>query len=320
VISIKVSVIIPVYNGEKYLKKCLDSVVNQTYDNIEIIIINDGSIDNSLNIIKSYSKKDKRIKLIDKINEGQAKARNIALENVTGDYCLFVDSDDYIELNMISDLLEVANTNNSDIVSSDLMRIYENGSKSVMIGFQKITDDNNINFMLSDPGPCAKLFKTKFLKEQNFTFLEKRIYEDLAIIPSLAINARQIDYINNAYYNYIIHKNSTMNQTSFNKKLNDIFYSLENLKNNFDSKYIEELEYIYIKYLLHDASLRFLNFNCKESKQSLNKIINIMHKEYPNWKNNKYLYLMNKKELILTKIIYNKLYFIYNIYRKVVKL
>lgn len=319
-INIKVSVIIPVYNGEKYLNKCLDSIINQTYNNIEIVIVNDGSIDNSLNIIKKYLKKDKRIKLINKENEGQAKARNIALENITGDYCLFVDSDDYVELNMISDLLKVAKNNNSDIVSSNLLRIYDDGTKSIMKGFNKITDDNKINFMLSDPGPCAKLFKTKFLKQQKFNFLENRIYEDLAIIPSLGINAKQIDYIDNAYYNYIIHKNSTMNQSIFNKKLNDIFFSLNNLKNKFNSKYNDELEYIYIKHLLHDASLRFLNFNCKESKQSLNQIINLIHKEYPNWKKNKYLFLMSKKEILLTKIIYRKLYFIYNIYRKVVKL
>ena len=85
----------------------------------------------------------------------------------------------------------------------------------------------------------------------------------------------------------------------------------------FDSKYDEELEFLYIKHLLHDASLRFLNFNNKESKESLNKIVNIMKEKYPNWKKNKYLFLMTKKEYWLTIIIYNKLTPIYTIYRKV---
>ena len=95
-----ISVIIPVYNAEKFLKSCLDSVVNQTYKNLEIILVDDGSKDNSLEICKQYEKKDKRIKLICKKNGGAASARNLALTIAKGDYITFVDSDDFINLEM----------------------------------------------------------------------------------------------------------------------------------------------------------------------------------------------------------------------------
>lgn len=312
----KVSIIVPVYNGFSYLKKCLDSLINQTYKNIEILIVNDGSTDDSIKILNKYQKKDNRIILIDKQNEGQAKARNLALSKASGEYILFVDCDDYIELSMVEDLLKIAIKENSDIVSSDLKCINEDGNSFIIKGIQNVSNDNSINFLLSDPGPCAKLFKTSFLNKNNFKFLENRIYEDLATIPVLATKTKNISYINSSYYNYIIHNNSTMKQKKFNFKLNDIFYSIENLSKQING-YEEELEYIYIKHLLHDASLRFLNFNCKESKLSQKKIINIMKTKYPNWKKNKYLNLMSKKEILLTKLIYRNMSFIYKLYRKV---
>jgi len=312
----KVSIIVPVYNGFSYLKKCLDSLINQTYKNIEILIVNDGSTDDSLKILNKYQKKDNRIILIDKQNEGQAKARNLALSKASGEYILFVDCDDYIELSMVEDLIKIAIKENSDIVSSDLKCINEDGNSFIIKGMQNVSNDNSINFLLSDPGPCAKLFKISFLNKNNFKFLENRIYEDLATIPVLATKTKNISYINSSYYNYIIHNNSTMKQKKFNSKLNDIFYSIENLSKQING-YEEELEYIYIKHLLHDASLRFLNFNCKESKLSQKKIINIMKTKYSNWEKNKYLNLMSKKEILLTKLIYRNMSFIYKLYRKV---
>ena len=100
----KISVLVPIYNAEKYIEKCLDSIVNQTYENIEIVLIEDGSTDNSLEIIKEYSKQDKRIKIISIKNNGVADARNKALENATGDYVTFVDSDDYVEKDYVETL------------------------------------------------------------------------------------------------------------------------------------------------------------------------------------------------------------------------
>lgn len=315
----KVSVIIPVYNGEKYLEKCLDSVINQSYKDLEIIVINDGSVDNTLNILKEYQKKDKRIIIIDKKNEGQAIARNIGLSKATGKYVTFIDSDDFVDLNMINDFVINSLKYDADVVVCNLRGIKDNGDECLICGLNKITHDNKINFILSDPGPCAKLFKFNLLKKINFEFLGGHIYEDLATIPYIGVCTGRIRHIDKYYYNYLIHDNSTMKQVVFNNKLNDIFNSLDNLSKLFNNQYSDELEYIYIKHLLHDASLRFLNFKEKDAKKSLNKIVKIMKTKYPKWRKNKYLNLMTKNEILLTKIIYRKCYFMYNFYRKVTK-
>ena len=122
----KVSIIIPVYNVQKYLRKCLDSIVNQTFKNIEIIIINDGSSDNSLNICKEYSKKDKRINIINKHNEGVSKARNTGLLYATGEYISFIDSDDWVEQNMIEELYNSITSNKADLCICNFIKENKN--------------------------------------------------------------------------------------------------------------------------------------------------------------------------------------------------
>ena len=110
----KISLIVPVYNTSKYLRKCLDSLITQTYKDIEIIVINDGSIDNSEEIIKLY--RDKRLKYISKKNEGIGKTRNLGIENATGNYIAFVDSDDYLDKNFCKKMIKKADEDNCDIV------------------------------------------------------------------------------------------------------------------------------------------------------------------------------------------------------------
>ena len=114
--NIKVSVIVPVFNVESYLNESLDSILNQTLKDIEIICINDGSTDNSLDILETYSKKDKRIKIISKENEGQGVARNVGLDNAQGEYISFVDSDDFIKRDMLEKLYNKAENNDLDLV------------------------------------------------------------------------------------------------------------------------------------------------------------------------------------------------------------
>jgi len=118
----KVSIIITVYNMEKYIKKCLDSVVNQTYSNIEIILINDGSTDNSEKIIKSYEKEYNNIKVISQVNSGPAIAKNVGLDNANGEYIMILDADDWIENNFIEKLMLIAEENDSDIVFFDSIK------------------------------------------------------------------------------------------------------------------------------------------------------------------------------------------------------
>ncbi len=132
----KVSIIIPVYNVEKYLQRCLDSVVNQTLKDIEIICVNDGSTDNSAIILEEFSKKDERIKIVNQKNGGLSRARNTGLEHSNGDYIGFLDSDDWIDLDYYEKLHDAAERNNCDIAFADFIRKNEKNHK-VRLGLKK---------------------------------------------------------------------------------------------------------------------------------------------------------------------------------------
>ena len=140
-----VSVIIPVYNVEKYLSKCLDSIVNQTYNNLQIILVNDGTKDNSLEICQNYQNKDSRIQVINKENGGLSSARNKGLEYAEGKYCLFVDSDDYVELDLIESAVSKMEEVNADMVVFGFERFYEGTENTEIFRVQNANDE------ISDP-------------------------------------------------------------------------------------------------------------------------------------------------------------------------
>lgn len=173
--QLKISVIVPVYNVEKYLKQCLDSIVNQTYKNLEIIIVNDGTKDNSMKIVEEYLQ-DKRIKVINKENGGLSSARNIGIKEATGDYISFIDSDDYISLNMYEDL--VKNINGEDIIIFNYSRLDDKTKKIVKNKYIKnnkmIILDKKLNYLYSRIELVCwnKIYKATFIKEKKINFLE----------------------------------------------------------------------------------------------------------------------------------------------------
>ena len=183
----KISVIIPVYNTEKYISKCLESIIKQTYTDIEIICINDFSNDNSGNIIKEYTKSDNRIKLLEfTSNKGVSAARNSGIKISSGDYIYFIDSDDWIEKNYLEIMLDNIEKTNSDIVVNRNMVSVQN-DKFYPYNFQKgqldIPDNSFINIEKDTHnvscGPCNKLYKLNLLKEHSLYFPEGYTYEDI---------------------------------------------------------------------------------------------------------------------------------------------
>lgn len=314
----KVSVIIPVYNTKSYLSDCINSVLNQTFgiENIEIIIVDDGSTDSSGTIIKKIAKKCKKIKYFKQKNKGQASARNFGLSKSTGEYIHFLDSDDYIDNDMYSELYNVALKNNSDIVSCDYTKKYQ--KKDEYISFNYVKDANK-NFIIMNTGPCNMIIKRKFLIKEKFKFKEDIIYEDLSVIPSLAINGK-ITYIQKSFYNYNIHSGSTMIKKEYSNKLEDIFLSLNNLTTIFNekdilNKYGKELEFLYIRRLMMSASLRFIEFG--DPHNCIKKISLLIRKKYPNWKKNKYYKLLPIKQKIVALMTYNNNKFCLKILNKV---
>lgn len=216
-----ISIIVPIYNTEKYLKKCLDSIINQTYQNLEIILINDGSTDKSYDICKEYKDKDNRIVLINKKNNtGQADARNRGLKIAKGDYIGFVDSDDYIESNMFEKLMNAMYKYKAEISMCN-MYVVEKGEivdtntipktiygkldyKSALIELMK--DRNVGNYM------WIKLFDKKLF--EGIRFPKGKIFEDIDVVYKLFEKANNIAYIEDCMYYYVQREGSTLNSLS----------------------------------------------------------------------------------------------------------
>lgn len=203
----KVSIIVPVYNVEKYLSKCLDSLVNQSLDDIEIIIVNDGSQDASQHIIDEFQKKyPKKIKAFIKENGGLSDARNFGLEHVTGDFIGFVDSDDYVTSDMFEEMLTLAQKHHAEMVICNLQKVDENGNITQKIPQipnmpEKIVLEKNLT-VFSDLGcfACNKLFKKELFEGKRF---KKGVhYEDIQLIPQLLLETNIIVHTQKYHYQY----------------------------------------------------------------------------------------------------------------------
>ena len=215
----KVSIIVPVYKVEKYLRKCLDSLINQTLKDIEIICINDGSTDKSLEILEEYKNRDSRIILLNQENSGQSIARNNGIKKATGEYIGFVDPDDWVDLDYYEKLYNAASTNDADIAVGGIIRV-TGIKKKKFLNFEKetITDNTNLKFELCDVPKKSyvwnKIYKTEKLKEIGLEFEKGIFYEDCIFTPQALFYLRKIVTVPNIYYYYLRRGNSTVKQRS----------------------------------------------------------------------------------------------------------
>lgn len=307
---VKVSVIVPAYNASGYIKKCLDTLTKQTLKEIEIIIVNDGSTDDTEKIIKEYMKNHKQIKYFYKENGGQSSARNLGLTYAAGEYISFVDSDDYIEPTMIEKLYNEINSKKLDVVICGINYTYDDRIEKVY-PFKKNQLITQKDFVITNPCPWNKIYRKSLLDKNKFKFPEGIIYEDLSQIPRVGIWTKKIGYVNECLYNYIIHDNSTMNISKYNPKINGIFTSLNLLYEHFEKKnkveeFHDELEHIFIHHLLFNANLRFYSF---KRYDEIKKISKIMKEKFPNWRKNKtYKEFSRKDKLILNLFYYNQIH------------
>ena len=211
------SVIIPVYNVEPYLEQCLDSVVNQTYKNLEIICINDGSTDNSLKILEKFQQKDNRIKIINQENKGVSAARNAGLDIATGEYITFVDSDDYLELNAYERTMNVLlNNKHVDVAEFRIRAFAENNDPINLTRLEKYTQyfDDIFNSKVHNVSTCNKIFKLEIIKERNIRFIEGLKYsEDHFFSHAFTVCSNNHAFINATLYNYRLWSNSATGKT-----------------------------------------------------------------------------------------------------------
>lgn len=247
----KVSIIVPVYNVEKYLSKCLDSLVNQSLDDIEIIIVNDGSQDASQHIIDEFQKKyPQKIKSFIKENGGLSDARNFGLEHVTGDFIGFVDSDDYVTSDMFEEMLTLAQKHKAEMVICNLQKVDENGNITQKIPQipnmpEKIVLEKNLT-VFSDLGcfACNKLFKKELFEGKRF---KKGVhYEDIQLIPQLLLETNILAQTQKYHYQYF--------------ERSDSISKTHNLRGLDMLKAVEDVEEAYAKSKFKNQQLPLRNF------------------------------------------------------------
>ncbi len=316
----KVSIIVAIYNLEKIISNCIESLINQTYQNIEILLINDGSIDGTINVIEKYKKIDNRIKVYNKKNGGLSNVRNFGVNVSSGEYLLFVDGDDTLQLNTVEKLVTQVDEN-QDIIIFDLKCISE-GHIFSLKGLKNVSHEINKNYLISTISAVNKFYKRSFIINNNIQFMEDIYYEDLELMPKLILYNPTIKYINEDLYNYIKRKNSITNTAQYSEKFNDIFKIFDSIRINFQkanlyNKYKDEIEYIYISKFLINGSLRFIPYN--KHYDSIYKIIDIIKKEYPHWYKNKYFKLENYRAKILSYLIIFKQFWVIKLYKMVIK-
>ena len=243
----KLSIIVPVYNVEKYLPKCLESLIKQTLNDIEIICVNDGSMDNSLAILKEFASRDSRIKIIDNQHQGVAKTRNTGIEQSTGEYIGFVDSDDYIDIDFFEKLYNSATKSNSDIAIASILKhkkffnIYnaKYTKEETAITIQdkiKLCEDKKHFFFYA----WNKIYHSGFIKENNIKFSEGQIYEDVMFAIKALYYSNKIISVYGTKYHYIEHENSlTKYKDKTGGKEQDLVKAYSELQEFCNSKNIE---------------------------------------------------------------------------------
>lgn len=204
----KISIIVPIYNTEKYINKCIESLINQTYQNLEILLIDDGSKDMSPQICDKWGKKDSRIKVIHKINAGASDARNVGINIANGDYIMFVDSDDFIDVTTVSDLYLLLSNTNADIacggfykyVNRNSIPIYNHIIQSSSKAFSGIEQLKNMLNSFTDCSPGGKLYKRSSIGDLRF--IKGRTNEDVIFLFSFYASCSKVIYTCKRYYYY----------------------------------------------------------------------------------------------------------------------
>lgn len=294
----KVSIIVPVYNVENYIKKCLESLVNQTLKDIEIIIVNDGSTDNSEKIIQKYLEKYQyKIKYVTKQNGGLSDARNYGMKFATGEYIAFLDSDDYVDITLYEKMYNKAIEEDCDFVECDFIWKYEDKEiKDYGIIYE------NKHEMLEKARVVAwnKLIKRKLINKTQIKFPKGLRYEDVEFFYKLLPYINKFGFIKEFLIYYVQRSNSIVNTQ--NERTKEIFIVLDNVinyykENGFYEEYRTELEYTYTRLLLCSSFLRIVKIkNKKIRKEQLNFTWENLNNKFSEWKKNRILLENNSRK------------------------
>lgn len=276
---IKYSFIVPVYNVSKYLKRCLDSLLKQNFKDYEIIIVNDGSTDNSLDIIRKYEEKHSNISVIDQKNMGLSMARNNGVKKASGKYLLFIDSDDYVSKDLLINVDK--NIEDVDVLRYQVIEEDENGNKktyneeafNTVSGVEAFKYICNYHFV--EPAWCY-VYNKKYYLDNKFSFKKGVYHEDFGIIPYVIYKASKVKSISYAGYHYIIRNGSIMNNNDYNKTVKKAYDMLNQYKDlkcyskNNDKK--ENKDDYYLSYISNSVIVKSRELKKKERKEYLKEL------------------------------------------------
>ena len=262
----KISIIVPVYNVQNELDRCVNSLVNQTYNNIEIILVDDGSTDASPIMCDEWAKKDTRIQVIHKINGGLSDARNCGLNQAIGDYILYVDSDDFIDLDSCERFILSTMNQKIDIVVGNA--IMEKEQSNELINHTSVLSNkiyNSKDFIIE----CIKsfqwyapawlnMYRREFLIEHNLFFKKGIYFEDVEMLPRVFLSAKDITCLEGIFYHYVIRDNSIMTSQKNEKKKKDAINNLRSWKHLFDE--ITDFE---LKKYLYGMLVKMYLYECR---------------------------------------------------------
>ena len=294
-----ISVVIPIYNVQEFLPKCIDSVINQTYDNLEIILVDDGSPDDSGYICDKYKAKDSRIKVIHKKNGGLSDARNVGIENSNGKYICFVDSDDIIHKDFIKCQYENIVKTRSDISVCLFEQFFEESSiKETEVEnvetqefdnnqlILKIFEKNNIHYICA----CTKLYKKSLFEDLRFDV--GRLHEDEFIVYKIFSRCKNAVFVKAPLYFYRARQGSITRTSTFKEKNLDAFYSVESCYNFFVGTDYEQLA---LNRLINSIAYIYCGAKRRVTEKHIFKFLLEQYKKY---------YKINKSKLLKQRLFY----------------
>lgn len=335
--SNKVSVIVPVYNVEKYLKECLDSLLEQTYKNIEVIMVDDGSEDESGKICDIYASKYSNFMVIHKKHEGAGFARNTGLDHVSGEYVMFLDSDDYIDKNLIHELLENIDYTNADLCKSGFRKVF--GSKKVIFEKKHIKEnfinsasvrENFIPRIIGsspekkdsfEPSCCASLYRTEIIRKHNIKYNSELslLSEDLLFNLDFSSHANKVSVISTVGYNYrtnLSSQSQSYRKNRFEVCRNLYLYVGNWLNKNYYSKSVrfrlDRMFFLHLKVCIAQENIKFNSpLTCYKNIKNIcnDKLVEKVSNEYPlehlDLKPRGFIFLLKKKMTLLLFILVN---------------
>lgn len=306
-----VSIIIPVYKVEDYLDECVQSILKQTYTDIEIILVDDGSPDRCGEMCDAYAELDKRVCVVHKTNGGLGDARNAGVKAAHGEYLLFIDSDDWLRPDAVELLVKEAERYQADVLVFDYVGVEPGGVQGGLFSLD-IQQDKVLNadieprLIMSSVSAVNKLYRRTFWENSGICFPKGRYYEDLGTLPKLLLLARRIVYKKEVLYYYRMREGSIMHSADFSKNYQDRTAMLDEVRNFFRKQGVEqqhkdELEYLFFEngYFVPSKEI-VLN---EPKSPYLRMFREYAYKNFPNINKNKYIRELSKKDKILWRLL-----------------